>query len=156
MPTCMFILTYICVVLERRWLTARAGRDRMLGSYAAWLVKLRECWKMSPVLITLNEPVLKSLKVCHECFCGHILTSWEILWHSAESTPPHYTPQCWEFPWDRAVVTQVGDISLTGSDAVDIRCIQSSSNLHEWPSHFWLLSWEPEENHWWELIMPLM
>lgn len=42
MQTCMFILTYVCVVLEPGLLTARVGRHRMLGICIAWLAKLRE------------------------------------------------------------------------------------------------------------------
>lgn len=31
-PTCAFTLTYVCVVLEPGWLTARGGWDRMWGT----------------------------------------------------------------------------------------------------------------------------
>lgn len=77
MPICMFILTYVCVVLEPSWLTASVGRDE-IGCWASALPgqpNSGKCWEMIPVLLTLGEPMLKSLKGHHKWFCGHILTS---------------------------------------------------------------------------------
>lgn len=82
MPTRIFILTYACVVLESGCLTARAGRDRVLGTHTAWLAKLR---KTIPVLLTLGEPILQSHKGCHK----------PLLWPHAHITRD-FLAQCWE------------------------------------------------------------
>lgn len=113
----------------------QGGRQQEQGGIGWWAPTLPgwpnsgKCWEIMPVLLTVGEPILKSLKGCHKCFCRHILTSREIFWPSAESTTPRYAPQCWELPWDWGVVTQVGTISWAGSDAADIHRIQSSFNL---------------------------